>query len=417
MGNREIIEGEKQAILQTFLRLPVALARGKGAKVWDEDGREYLDFLCGISVTNLGHGHPALLKAVREQAGRLSHATNLFYQKPQVELAAALLDAAPFAQKVAFANSGAEANELLIKLARRHGAAQGRNEMIAFNGSFHGRTYGALSVSGQEKLHKGFEPLLTGFRHVPLNDLKAVEKALSRRTAAILVEPIQGENGVVTATDAFLKGLRRLADRHGILLFFDEIQTGLGRTGDLFAYERLGKSCVPDAISLAKSLGGGLPLSAVLAGPKVADILAPGGHGTTMGGNAVACAAGLAQLKVLRSAAFRRSSERGAKTLWQGCSAIQKSLPKAVLELRGRGMMLGLRLAFPAKPVALACLDRGLIVNATADTVIRLLPPLNLTPAEARKGLTVLKACIAEEASKTAAAPSKPAANNKRKSK
>jgi predicted acetylornithine/succinylornithine family transaminase len=406
MSNRRTIAREQKSVLQTFSRLPVALARGKGSWVWDEDGKRYLDFQTGISVSNLGHAHPALLKAMSAQAARIGHTCNLFYQERQVELAEELLQAAPFAERVAFANSGAEANELLIKFARRAGAAQGRFEILAFHGSFHGRTYGALSASGQVKLHKGLEPLLPGFRHVPYNDLEAARRSVGRHTAAILVEPVQGENGVVPGSDEFLVGLRRLADRHGLLLMLDEIQTGLGRTGKLFAYEHLGHDCVPDLMSLAKSLGGGLPLSAVLSGARATAALGLGEHGTTMGGNPIACAAGLAQLKLVRAPRQLAAASKVGELLLEGLRALQAAHPGVVREVRGRGLMLGLRLTGPAKPVVLACLERGLIVNGTADTVVRLLPPLNLTPAEARQGLAVLGEVLAEAASRASAGPS-----------
>ncbi len=391
---KDPLQRDRSAVLGTFTRFPMAPVRGRGARVWDAQGRAYLDFACGISVTNLGHGHPALIRAIAAQAGRLCHAGNLFVQGPQVDLAEALLEAAPFARKVAFANSGAEANELLIKLARRHGAPRGRGEILAFHGSFHGRTYGALSASGQVKLHRGMEPLLPGFRHAPFNDLAAVERAVGPRTAAILVEPVQGENGVVPAEDAFLEGLRRLADRHGLLLLLDEIQTGLGRTGPLFAHQRLGRRCLPDAMSLAKSLGGGLPLSAVLFGPRASGVLGLGEHGTTMGGNPVACAAGLAQLRLLRAPALQRGARRAAEVLAAGLEGLKARHPALVLEVRGRGLMLGLKLAVESRPVVLECLRRGLVANATAGDVVRLLPPLTLTETEARRGLDILDAVL-----------------------
>lgn len=405
MDKSGIASREHKSLLQTFARLPLALARGKGSEVWDEDGRRYLDFVCGISVTNLGHAHPALVKAITAQAARLSHASNLFYQRAQVDLAEALRKAAPFAERVAFANSGSEANELLIKFARRSGSPQGRFEVLAFHGAFHGRTFGALSASGQGKLHKGLEPLLPGFRHVAYNDLDAARRAVNRHTAAILVEPIQGENGVIPGSDEFLVGLRRLADRHGLLLMLDEIQTGLGRTGKLFAYEHLGQDCVPDLMSVAKSLGGGLPLSAVLVGQRAVGAIGLGEHGSTLGGNPVACAAGLAQLKEIRLPKLLANVEKMGAFLFEGLAALKERHPVYVREVRGKGLMLGLQLAGPAKTVVLACLEKGLIVNATADTVLRLLPPLNLSLAEAKRGLAILDAVIAEAASKALPPP------------
>jgi predicted acetylornithine/succinylornithine family transaminase len=390
-ANAGVIVRERRSIVQSYARYGVAFAKGRGPYLWDEDGKRYLDLLCGISVTNLGHAHPHLLKAATAQMGRLSHSSNLFYQKAQVELAEALIKASGFARRVAFCNTGAEANELLIKYARRFGAASGRYEILAFHGGFHGRTYGALSMSGQHKLHKGMEPLLPGFRHVPFNDLEAARKAVNRKTAAIIVEPVQGENGVIVGSEAFLVGLRRLADRHGILLLLDEIQTGLGRGGELFAFQNLGYDCVPDLMSLGKSLGGGLPLAAVLVGEKAAPVLGLGEHGTTMGGNPVACAAGLAQLQWLLKPVQRAARRKLALAFKEGLLEIQRSLPDLVLEVRAQGLMFGLQLSRPARPLAEAALEAGLVVNATADTVLRLLPPYILTPAQAREALGLLK--------------------------
>jgi predicted acetylornithine/succinylornithine family transaminase len=400
MGNKQIIARDHKAIQPTYARFPVALVKGKGAQVWDADGKRYLDFMCGISVSNLGHAHPALTKAISAQAAKLSHCGNLFYQGPQVDLAEALLRAAPFAVHVAYANTGAEANELLIKFARRHGAAQGRHEILAFHGAFHGRTYGALSASGQVKLQKGMEPLLPGFKHVPYNDLAAARKAVGRHTAAILVEPVQGENGVIPGSDEFLVGLRRLCDRQGLLLMLDEIQTGLGRTGTLFAYEQLGHDCVPDLLSLGKSLGGGLPLSAVLVGERAHKALGLGEHGTTLGGNPIACAAGLALLKELQAKKLPDNAVKTGAQLLDGVRTLQAAHPGLIKQVRGKGLMIGVQLSLPAKPVALACLDKGLIVNSTADSVIRLLPPLNLTPAQAKEGLAILASVLAHAAPK-----------------
>jgi len=408
MSNKSVIAGDQRSIVQSYARFPVALAKGKGAYAWDEDGKRYLDFMGGIAVTSLGHAHPALAKAIAAQAARLSHASNLFFQKPQVDLAEALRSAAPFAAHVAFANTGAEANELLIKYARRHGAAHGRHEVLAFHGSFHGRTFGALSASGQMKLHKGMEPLLPGFKHVPYNDLEAARKAVGRHTAAILVEPIQGENGVVPGTVEFLVGLRRLADRQGLLLMLDEIQTGLGRTGEMFAFQHLGHDCVPDVMSLAKSLGGGLPLSAVLVGEKAAKSIGLGEHGTTMGGNPVACAAGLALLKELKAKRLAENAAKVGAQLQDGLRALQAAHPSLVKEVRGKGLMLALALTVPSKPLALACLEEGLIVNSTADSVLRFLPPINLTPAQAKEGLAILKAVLDRAAAAKAKAQAQP---------
>jgi predicted acetylornithine/succinylornithine family transaminase len=387
-----LIQRDLKSIQATYARFPVALVKGKGSRVQDMEGKSYLDFMTGISVNNLGHAHPALVKAICAQAAKLSHASNLFYNENQVELAEALRKDASFASHVAFANTGAEANELLIKFARRFGAPNGRHEILAFHGAFHGRTYGALSASGQMKLQKGMEPLLPGFKHVPYNDLEAARAGVNRHTAAILVEPIQGENGVIAGSTEFLVGLRRLADRQGLLLMLDEIQTGLGRTGRMFAYEHLGQDCVPDLMSLAKSLGGGLPLSAVLVGDRATRAIALGEHGTTMGGNPIACAAGVALIKELHAKKLVANAAKMGEFLIDGLKAAQAKHPHLIRAVRGKGLMIGVQLNQPSKPFALALLDKGLIVNSTADSVIRLLPPLNLSLADAKEGLAILNA-------------------------
>lgn len=389
MSNKAVIAREQRAIQQTYLRFPIAIKRGKGSHVWDEDGKKYLDLMTGISVNSLGYAHPALTKAITAQAGLYSHAGNLFYSDVQVRLAEELQTLSG-AGHVAFANTGAEANELMIKFARRHGHAAGRYEVLAFHGSFHGRTFGALSASGQLKLHKGMEPLLPGFRHVPYGDMDALKRAVNRYTAAILVEPIQGENGIIPAKPEFLVGLRRLADRQGLLLMMDEIQTGLYRTGTPFAFQHLGADCVPDVASVGKSLGGGLPLSAVLVWDKASKLIGVGEHGTTLGGNAVACAAGLALLKEIKTKKLDQNVVKMGAALTDGLKALQVKHSKLLRGVRGQGLMLALDLAQPSRPFALAALKKGLIVNATADTVLRFLPPLNLNLAEIKEGLAIL---------------------------
>jgi acetylornithine/N-succinyldiaminopimelate aminotransferase len=397
MSNKGVIAREEKAIQPTYTRFPVALKKGKGSYLWDEDGKKYLDFMSGIAVTALGHAHPAVTKALVAQAGQLAHASNLFYTDVQVQMAEQL-KALSGAGHVAFANTGSEANELMIKFARRHGGAAGggRFEVLAFHGSFHGRTYGSMSASGQLKMHKGLEPLLPGFRHVPYGDLDAAKKAVNRHTAAILVELIQGENGVVPARPEFLVGLRRLADRQGLLLMVDEIQTGLYRTGTAFYHQSLGEDCVPDVMSVAKSLGGGLPLSAVLVWDRAAKAIGLGDHGTTMGGNPIACAAGLAQLKEIKAKKLDQNVEKISAQLFEGLKAAQAAHPGLIKDVRGRGLMIGVQVHQPAKPLALAALKKGLIVNSTADTVLRLLPPLNTSPAEAKEALAVLEAVFTE---------------------
>ena len=389
MSNKAVISREEQVIHNTYARFPIALKRGKGSYVWDEDGKKYLDFMTGISVNSLGHAHPVLVKAIATQAALLSHSGNLFHNDLQVKLAEELVELSG-ASHVAYANSGAEANELMIKFARRHGHTAGRHEVLAFHGSFHGRTFGALSASGQLKLHKGIEPLLPGFRHVPFGEMEAVKRAVNRYTTAILVEPIQGENGVIPAKPEFLVGLRRLADRQGLLLMIDEIQTGLFRTGTPFGFQHLGADCVPDLASVAKSLGGGLPLSAVLIWDRAVKLVGVGEHGTTMGGNTIACAAGLAQLKEIKTKKLDQNVIKMGAALVDGLKLLQLKHPKLLRGVRGLGLMLALDLSQPAKPFSLSALKKGLIVNATADTVLRFLPPLNVSAVEVKEALAIL---------------------------
>jgi predicted acetylornithine/succinylornithine family transaminase len=392
MGNRQVIAKDAKYILQSYKRSPAALVRGKGSYAWDADGRRYLDFLTGITVNMLGHAHPALLSAAAKQFKSMSHVGNLFYNPLQAELAE-LLVRASFAKRVAFINTGAEANELCIKAARKHGLPKGRFEIISFLGSFHGRTYGALSASGQDKLHKGMGPLLPGFRYARFNDLESVRKLIGKKTCAIMIEPVQGESGVHVARPEFLAGLRKLCDRHGLLLIADEVQTGLGRTGKMFCYQHFGKAFIPDLMSLGKALGGGLPLSAVLFGPKAAKLIGLYEHGTTMGGNPVACAAGLAMLRTIqRQKLSERAKILGAKLLVQ-LAALQTEFP-GIKEVRGRGLMLGMELAVPSAPVAALAFQRGLILNATGGNVLRMHPPLNVKETELSMAMKILKGVL-----------------------
>lgn len=388
MNTKEIIAGDKKYIGQTYARFPMAVAKGKGSWVWDAEGRKYLDLFSGLAVNALGHGNPEVVAAIKAQLALFNHSGNLYYSEPQVKLAG-MLAAASFADRVFFANTGAEAVELCIKLARRHGLKRGRNQIVAMQNSFHGRTYGALSATGQAKYHRGFEPMLPGFVHVPFDDLAAAARAVTSKTCAILVEPVQGEGGVRLPSKGYLLGLQALCRRHGLLLILDEIQTGMGRTGSLFYYQQV-KGLKPDLMTLAKSLGGGLPLSAVLATQKAASLVGPGDHGTTMGGNALACAAGAASLKVVLSQELPQRAARMGARLKKELEALQKDFP-AIREVRVAGMMAGLELSVEAGPLAKAALSQGLLVNATAGNVLRLLPPLTLSESELSSGMSMLR--------------------------
>ncbi|MHB9156195.1 MAG: aspartate aminotransferase family protein [Endomicrobiales bacterium] len=379
------IKEEQKYILPTYKRYPLVLVKGKGQYVWDDKGRKYLDFFAGLSVCNVGHCHPKVVAAIRKQANTLLHVSNLYYTPPQVRLAADLIKAS-FPGQVFFSNSGAEANECAIKIARKRGKGK-RYEVITFTGSFHGRTLATLAATGQKKFHKGFEPMPGGFVCAGFNDLAAVKKAVTGRTAAILVEPVQGEGGVNVAAKEFLAGLRALCDKHGLLLIFDEIQSGLGRTGELFAYQHYGIR--PDIMTLAKSLAGGLPLGATIAGRKALGVLGYGDHGSTFGGNLTSCAAASEVLRILSPSLLSHASSVGRYFL-SGLKTLQSKHP-AIKEVRGVGLMLGLELDFPGRDIVQFCQGKGLLINCTQDTILRFLPPLVITTKDADKALRILE--------------------------
>jgi acetylornithine aminotransferase len=368
-------------LMNTYQRQPLSIARGRGARVYDLEGREYIDFVGGIAVNLLGHGHPDLILAIQKQLMHLIHTSNLYFTEPQVNLARMLVDHS-FAGKVFFCNSGAEANEAAIKLARRYAHEKygpDRYEIITMTNSFHGRTMATLTATGQEKVQKGFEPLVPGFSYVPFNDLAALEAAISDRTAAVLLEPIQAEGGVHVADRTYLKGVRELCRQRDILLMFDEVQTGMGRTGTLFAYEQM--QVEPDVMTLAKGLGGGVPIGACLARDEVARAFAPGTHASTFGGNPLACAAGLAVLRVLLEGKILDQSRRMGEYLQKGLEQC-KERRRLVREVRGLGLLQAMELDCDARAVVSDCLARGLLINCTNDRVLRFVPPLIISERE-----------------------------------
>ncbi len=389
MPTEELRQDADRYLMNTYARLPISIVRGRGSKVYDLEGREYLDFVAGIAVSVLGHGHPDVIAAIQKQAQQLLHASNLYYTEPQTKLAKMLVEHS-FADRVFFCNSGAEANEAAIKLARRYAHRKygaERYEIIAMLQSFHGRTMATLTATGQEKVQKGFEPLVPGFTHVPFNNLSAVEQAASGKTAAILLEPIQGEGGVCVADKSYLKGLRDFCRQKDILLIFDEVQTGVGRTGTLFAYEQLGVA--PDIMTLGKGLGGGLPIGACLATEAAAAAFEPGTHASTFGGNPVCCAAGLAVLRALLEGRVLDHGRRMGDYLAHGLQDMKDRLP-IVKEARGLGLLQGLELTVDGKPVVTDCLARGLLINCTADRVLRFIPPLIISQADIDRLLDLL---------------------------
>jgi acetylornithine aminotransferase len=361
--------------------------------VWDADGKRYLDFFAGVAVNNLGHCHPAVVEAVRRQAGELLHVSNHYHTAIEGELADALVRVS-FAERVFLCNSGAEANEAAMKLARRWGwmHGDGRFEILATHGSFHGRTFGTVTATGQEKYHQGYLPLLPGIRLVPFDDVDAMAAAVGPQTIAILVEPIQGEGGVVVPRPGYLRALRDLCDRAGLLLIFDEIQTAFGRTGSLFAYQQ--DDVVPDIMTLAKALGGGLPIAAMCTTDRLAAAFTPGSHGTTFGGNPLACAAALAAVRTLADPAVLEHAGAMGASLQAHLHRLASRHP-IVREVRGRGLMGGLLLDRPGADVVRRCLEGGLLVNCTADRVVRITPPIVITRDELDEGIAVLDRALA----------------------
>jgi predicted acetylornithine/succinylornithine family transaminase len=378
------------ALLGVYER-DLTLASGKGTRVLDASGRSYLDFAAGVGVNGLGYGDRKLLDAIRTQAAKLIHASNLYHCEPQRALAERL--AALYPSKVFFCNSGAEGIEAAVKFARKAGKAAGRAELVAFEGSFHGRTLGALSLTWTAKYREPFEPLLPLVRFLPLNDLGAAATAIGPRTAAVVIEPVQGEGGVRVAGPEFLAGLAALCRERGALLVADEVQCGLGRTGRLFAHEHAG--ITPDAVVLAKPLGGGLPLGAVLLREEHAAALSVGDHGSTFGGNPVAAAAALVVLDRLTAPGFLERVARNGKRLQRGLAALARRRPQAIAEVRGLGLMLGVEFHGPAAPVLAGLRERGVLATKAGERVLRLLPPLVVRPAEVAEFLSALEAVVA----------------------
>jgi acetylornithine/N-succinyldiaminopimelate aminotransferase len=375
----------------------IILDHGRGSRLWDRDGREYVDFGAGIAVNALGHAHPPLVAALAEQAGKLWHTSNIFVSEPPLRLAEELVHASKFAQRVYLCNSGAEANEAAIKLARKWAAAQGRaperRVILSFRGGFHGRTLAAVTATAQSKYHEGFEPLPSGFRYSDFNDLAAAGAAMATGdVCAVLVEPVQGEGGVTPATEEFLRGLRALCDRHDALLVLDEIQCGMGRTGKLFACHAYG--VVPDVVTLAKALGSGFPIGAMLVGARAGDAMQFGAHGTTFGGNPLAASVARVALRELSSPALLANVERQSLALRDGLASIDADL-HLFAEVRGRGLMLGAQLrdahAGKAGDILERCIDHGLVLLQAGPDVLRFVPPLNISDADVAEGLSRLR--------------------------
>ena len=396
MSNQEWINRGESVFVGTYSRFPAAMVRGEGCRLWDDDGKEYLDFLAGIAVCSLGHCHPTVTEAVRKQAGELMHVSNLFHTKPQIELAG-LLTANSFADRVFMANSGAEANEAAIKLARIY-SGEGRYEVISLSGSFHGRTLATVAATGQPKFHQGFEPLPAGFVHAGFGDPQAIEALITEKTCAVLCEPLQGESGVRPLEKEYLQAIRALCDKHELLLIFDEVQTGIGRTGSLFAYEQLG--IIPDIMTLAKALGNGLPIGAMLTREEIASSMGVGTHASTFGGNPVAAAAGVAVLNIMLADGFFQSVREKSEYFTARLQEVVARFPQLARGVRGRGLLLGLVLTEQGiehgAEIVRQLFARGVLINFAGMRVLRFIPPLIVSKEEIDRLIDQL-ACVFSE--------------------
>ncbi len=389
MTNKEIIELTECYVAQTYNRFPIAIVKGEGTRVWDADGNEYLDFVAGLAVTNLGHCHPKVVEAIRRQAGELIHISNLYHIGPQAELASLLCEHS-FADRVFFCNSGSESIEAAIKLARKYFSSRGLNKshIISMERSFHGRTMAALAATAQKKVQKGFEPHLQSFTYVPFGDISAVKAAITPETAAVLIEPIQGEGGVNSPPEGFLRELREFTRDNGVLLIFDEVQVGMGRTGKLFAYEHSGIE--PDIMTLAKGLAGGVSIGAMLATAEAASAFTPGTHASTFGGNPLASAAGSAAIRAILDEGLLENCTRVGAYMVDRLTELKEDF-SFIKNLRGKGLIIGMELDMPGGDIVKAAMDEGLLINCTAENVLRFLPALTVKEDEVDRMLKILR--------------------------
>ncbi|GAB4293678.1 MAG: acetylornithine transaminase [Desulfuromonadia bacterium] len=397
MTSTEWIERSDRVIMKTYGRYPIVPVRGEGCRLWDADGKEYLDFLAGVAVNNLGHCHPKVVAALKKQAETLIHCSN-YYQIPQQIELAEILCAHSFADRAFFCNSGAEANEAAIKLARKFSREKSgdpdRYGIITATDSFHGRTMATVSATGQEKVQRFFDPLLHGFTHVPFDDLEALERAITPTTCAVMLEPIQGEGGVNIPSPGYLQGVRELCDRHGMLLILDEVQVGIGRTGRLFAHEHFGVT--PDIMTLAKALAGGAPIGVMLAREEIASSFTPGTHGSTFGGNPLVCAAGIAALRTILEDGILNHTEEMGEYLLGELHAVARRFSSIVRGVRGIGLMVGMSLSVPGAPLVAKGHEKGVLLNVTHDTVLRFVPPLIVTRGEVDQMIGILVELLSE---------------------
>lgn len=388
---RETMGAYVRYVIPSYSRSPVVIVRGKGSWVWDVEGKKYLDFFPGYAVSGLGHCHSRVVRAIRRQAGTLLHVPNIYYNPLQARLAELIVTHA-FPGKCFFCNSGAEANEAAMKLARKAGERNGRFEIICMLDSFHGRTIATVTATGQPKYQAGFGPLLPGVRHVPFGDIGALSRAVGNKTCAVMVEPIQGEGGINVAPPEYFVALRRLCDAEGLLLIFDEVQTGMGRTGEYFAHQHFGIQ--PDVMTLAKTLGGGVAIGAMLAATKCADLLQPGTHASTFGGNPLACAAAIATFEAIEEEGILNQVREMGRYLRTQMVRIAARYP-FVREVRGEGLMLGMQLSIDGKKVVAECLKRGMLINSTGDNVLRFMPAMTVKKSEIDRALDIVRKVFA----------------------
>jgi predicted acetylornithine/succinylornithine family transaminase len=388
-----IIERGKKYLMNTYGRYPIVLERGEGMYVWDAEGKRYLDFMAGIATNSLGHNDAVLAAAIAKQAARLIHCSNFFWTEPMVDLAEKLITNSCFG-KAFFCNSGAEAIEGSLKLVKKYGAEKGKYEIITMENSFHGRTYGALTATGQEKYQKGFAPLLPNIKYVPFNNFGALEAAVSAVTAGIYIEPVQGEGGIIPADKEYLERVRKLCDENDILLVFDEIQCGIGRTGKLFAFENYGVA--PDAVALAKGIAGGVPMGVLLAAAKAADVLQPGEHGTTFGGNPLAACAANTVLDRLLDGGLLENAAKQSEYLTAKLAELKTKFG-VITEVRGMGLMQGIVLSVPAADVTRKCLENGLLLVAAGANVVRFVPALVLGREHIDECMAILENALLSE--------------------
>jgi len=386
MKTKDVQKLYKDYVLETYTQAPLCLVKGKGSWVWDLQGKKYLDFFPGWAVSGLGHCHPSVLYAIKDQCRKIIHISNNYLNLTQAKLAQKIIENS-FPGKVFFCNSGAESVEAALKFAKKYGAASKKTEIISFKKSFHGRTFGALTATGQDQLQEGFKPLVSGFKYAEYNDFSSVKKLVSRKTAAIILEPIQGEGGIHVASGDFIKQLRKLCNDEKILLIFDEVQTGMGRTGKLFAYQHY--NVKPDLMTLAKSLGNGVPIGALVVSNKIKNVLTPGTHGSTYGGNPLVAKVAATVFDVIKKEKLLKQTQDMGDYLKLNLEKLQRRY-SIISEIRGRGLMLGMELSIPGKPIVEDCVKQGLLINCTQENVLRIMPAMIVTKKQIDTAINIL---------------------------